>query len=672
MLKLKKKTGISPPAETGKKELDLRSVMDRERPFSMFFSGVENDTFFKGCYDMGVRNFLMSYHYIRQRDITKKYQDKGISLFVDSGAYTYMGNSKYQEYTPEQWEKQIQSYLNWAKNHKDMIFAMASLDLDLLVGAEQVMEWNRKYFEPFMVETGIPVCFVYHQERAVISWEQHCQRYPYVGISFATGDFDLNTGIELLRIAEKHKSLVHGMAMTHTSLLTKLPFYTVDSTTWLVGLQYGEVNYWTGKKMTRLKKDQWKKNMLNAVCGTKFNREKLLEEDKEEMIKVNVHAFVEAEKFIQERLKSMMYWLKPDIKQRSEDDIQGFVFPDEKWLRNVNSNSDWKEWAEALNISTEDKNTCINCITDMTCFLNWKEPAYQGFISDVYEEELIKNLHDEFINRIVESQEDIITDLQDFYKECFLGKNDKLLLLGTNFDRIVKEREEYITDDEYDLEDVSPMELQNMVSNLLPLSESDVAPEISELDDEIFKEHNIIPVRDSSGKFLKGQKKVHRPKKMYSDKFPKLACDTCFNAQKCPEYKAGYACAYNKLFDKFDTRDMGDIIQAMQSIVNFSLGRLQRSMLTEMMSGGLPDPAVSGMIDQSMRQLMQLKQMYECGNTEVLKQTKIIKGDGTQETTTQVTNPQSGGILEKIFGGLGNSQPGDEKDIVNEDLGKGT
>ena len=92
------------------------------------------------------------------------------------------------------------------------------------------------------------------------------------------------------------------------------------------------------------------------------------------------------------------------------------------------------------------------------------------------------------------------------------------------------------------------------------------APEIDDLDDEIFKEEGIIPVRDERGRFLKGQKKVARPKKLYSNKYPKMACDTCVNAQLCPEYKAGYVCAYNKMFERYDTRDMADVIQAMQGI----------------------------------------------------------------------------------------------------------
>lgn len=651
------------------KQKSLWDIVDREQDFHMLYSGVEDERNFDILYSMGIRRFLISYQYVQRKHMDiDKFNNLGVKFFVDSGAFTYMSDYKYQDYSIEDWEKQIERYLKWAKKHKDIIFAIASLDIETLVGGEQVQIWNEKYFEPFMLETGIPVCFVWHEDTS-LSWEQYCQRYPYVGLSGGVDDTFEKDLRDSLRVAEKYNTVVHGMAMTKTSLLTSLPFYTVDSTTWLVGLQYGEVNYWTGKKMTRLKKDKWKGNMLPKLVSLGFDEQKLLDEDNEEMIRVNVHAFIEAEEYIQKQCKARMYWLRPKSEKRTEDDLKSIEYPTPEWLNNPDEQSKtWDKYADLFNISKEDQALGLNSVIDMTCFMNWDNPDYADFINRVYTPDTIKDLHDFFINRIVQSDEERVSDLIQFYKENLLGENDKLLLMGTNFDRIVKERDTYITDEEYDTEDVNEMELFNKLSKYLPETpEGSEAPEIDSLDDEIFKEEGIIPIRDEKGHFLKGQKQVLKPKKMYSKKFPKLACDTCYAAQKCPEYKAGYACAYNKIFDKFDTRDMGDIIQAMQGIVDFSLGRLQRSMMFEIMEGGLPDPNVSSMMDQSMRYLAQLKSMYENGNTEVLRQTKILRSDGTQEMHTQVTNPQRGGILEKIFGDLGSKEESSDN-IVDSEL----
>ena len=91
-------------------------------------------------------------------------------------------------------------------------------------------------------------------------------------------------------------------------------------------------------------------------------------------------------------------------------------------------------------------------------------------------------------------------------------------------------------------------------------------------------------------------------------------------------------------------------------------------MLTETMNGGLPDPNVTGMMNQTMSYLAQLQRMYECGSQEVIRQTKIMRADGTQEMTTQVSNPQAGGILAKIFGDMGSDTPkeDDGKEVTVE------
>ena len=656
-----------------KKYNNLREVMDYNKPLTIFFSGVESEFYLDTLYDLGIRDFLMSYEYLKGKGFNtfKKYKD--IRLFIDSGAYTYQNDPKYEEYTEEQWVKQIQEYLEWAKKHKDNIFAIADLDLQYLsnVGYEKVYEWRKTYFEPFMLETGIPVCFIYHED-GLDQWEYMCKRYPYVGLSLAIDKVEngSNQLREMFKIAEKHNALCQGMASTNTKLLTQYPFYTVDSTTWNAGLKYGEISVWTGTKMTRIKKNDFETKafpLIQNYEGADFDFDLIREEDKIEMIRVNAYAFVLAEKFVRERLKSKMYWLKLRTTKQSIEDLPSDFFPTPNWFDgDLNG---LKEYAQKMNINPEYENA-YGCIYDMTTFLNWDNDEYDSMRNEYLENDgaIITQLHDLYVNRIVPTMEEKVQDLIKFFTECLEGKNDKLLQLGTNFDRIVKDREDYITDEEYEIADVSEMDLQNTMLKYLPAPvEGSPAPEISDIDDEIFREEGIEPVRDAQGRFIKGQKQVLKPKKLYSNKYPKMACDSCINAQKCPEYKAGYACAYNKMFERFNTRDMGDIIQAMQGIVDFSMIRLQRGMLIETMNGGgLPDPNVTNMMNQTMGYLAQLQRMYETGSQEVIRQTKIMRADGTQEMTTQVSNPQRGGILSQIFGDMGANKE-DDKDSDNKD-----
>lgn len=675
MMKLIKKKATNNEVGTeAPKYNNLREIMDWNVPFQMIYSGVESDAYFNTVYNCGVRDFLMSYHYIQSKHINldehlKEKDD--VRLFIDSGAHTYQNDPTYSEYPPEYWEKHIQRYLRWAEKNKKHIFAIASLDIEHLIGGEQVDKWNKQYFEPFMLRTGIPVCFVWHQN-SYNTWEYCCQRYPYVGFSSVnvlSGEaIDINEYREKLKVAEKFDSLVHGFGMTRTSMLTQLPFYTSDSTTWLVGLQYGEINYWTGTKMSRLKKDKWKKEYLHQICDRYDLSSELLEnEDAEEMIKANIYAFIDAQEFINSRLKSSMYWLKAKTIKVDVNNLPDDFFPDPEWFDGDCSNI--KEYAKKMNINP-DLPELFDVVYDVTTFMNWNNPKYlkmREYYEDPENENLINNLHDTFINRIVSSEEEKVNDLIKFYTACVSGEDDKLLQLGTNFDRMVKERDDYIEDEETELKDLTKEEINRRVFNFLPESAGSEAPEIDELDEEIFKKADIVPTFGKDGKFLKGQTRVRKPKKLYSDKYPKFACDTCYAAAKCPEYKAGYACAYNKMFNRFDTRNMTDIIEAMQGMVSHNLARMQRAMIIETMTGVI-DGNVTSFINQNMALLSNLQKMYESSSAEVLRQTRVVRSDGSEEHTTEITNPQSGGILEKLFSNISSEKEEPKNDKPQEDM----
>ena len=654
---------------------NLYDIIDHTTPFELIYSGVENDSYFDVLYDMGVRNFLMSYHYIQNKHINvpKRFEKLAkIRLFIDSGAHTYQNDPKYAEYDEKYWENHLQNYLKWVEKNQDYIFAIANFDFENVVGAETVNRWNREYFEPFMLRTGIPVCFVWHQN-SYYDWDFFCKRYPYVGFSSVNTEgeaISLNEYKERLKVAEKNDSVVHGFGMTRTAMLTELPFYTSDSTTWLVGLQYGEMNYWTGTKMSRLKKDAWKGTYLNEICNKyNLNPDKLLSEDTVEMIRANIGAFIEAEQYVQTRLKSQMYWLKAKAVKTDVDNLPDDFFPTQEWFDNKGG-EDLADYCRKCNINPEYEDA-FNILYDLTTFMTWGDEEHHKMHEWYLEEEqssLIDELHDLYVNRIVPDKEAKIQDLIDFYKSCVSGENDKLLHLGTNFDRTIKERDNYIEEDNDEIQDISVEEVREQLRNLIPpnlLTDSE-APEIDELDEEIFRKADIVPIYDENHRLVKGQKTVHRPKKVYSDKYPKLSCDTCYAAAKCPEYKSGYVCAYNKMFNRFSTRDMADIIQSVQGMVEYNMSRMQKAMIMETLNGTI-DPTVTGLMDTNIRYMQMLKQMYETGSPEVLRQTKVVRADGTQETTTSITNPQSGGIMEKLLSRLVQPEDvssGEQKEVV--------
>lgn len=662
-------TGEEQVVEPVNKPKTLHDIVDKTRLFRMIYSGVENRKYFDILYNLGIRDFLISYHYIAEKKLDMEYyKSLGIKFFIDSGAYTYQGQEKYHDLPKEYWEGQIVKYLDWAERHKDVIFAIANMDLENLFDFETTKEWNKKYFEPFMIRTGIPVCFIWHPKDGDEGWEYYTKRYPYTGFSWVADsgqDLDFNFGKKMLDTARKNGSVCHGMGMTRTSLLTKMPFYTSDSTTWLVGLQYGEVNYWTGKKMTRLKKEKWKGEYLSEIVALGCNREKLLEEDSTEMIKANIFAFIQAQEYIDLRLKPRMYWLRPTSNKRNINDKESMydLFPDEDWLREETF-EDVETYAQNLNINTEiDLDTMATHVYNISLFCMHREYDMTDILM-----ELLDDYHEEYINRVVGTDEEKIADLEDYAWKVVSGQDDSLLLLGIQEE--AKERDKYIEEEEFEEVEVDEKEYLELAENLgiklLPNSTEGEAPEIDELDKEIFDQTGYAVVRDNKGRFVKGQKLIKKPKNIYSDKYPKLACNTCYAAQTCPQFKEGYVCAFNKMFKRFDCRRTEDILEAMQGMVNLNMERMQRVAIFEMLDGGMPDSSLTSMIDQNMRLLMNMKDVYEA-QQEVVRQVRTIGADGTIQETTQVNSNAGSGVMEALMKNLLNNNNNKENGLdINE------
>ena len=126
----------------------LWDIVDHEQDFHMLYSGVEDERNFDILYDMGIRNFLMSYQYVQNRHMNvDKFSGLGIKFFIDSGAHTYQNDPKYAEYDVEYWEEHLQKYLKWVEKNKDYIFAIANFDFENVVGAEKVKEWNEELMQ---------------------------------------------------------------------------------------------------------------------------------------------------------------------------------------------------------------------------------------------------------------------------------------------------------------------------------------------------------------------------------------------------------------------------------------------------------------------------------------------------------------------------------------------
>lgn len=733
---------------TSIKELHERYGKDINQQTNLVMSGVESDAYWDIAIGAGIERLLVSYHYIQRKG--KKFlrdrlaKNPNVKIMIDSGAYTFhVKEDEYKQKPMEFWDKYLEKYTNFIRENKDLIFAVVELDIANIVGFDKVDEFRRKYFEP-LKEDGLLVCYVWHGYDGKKYWEEMCKKYDYVGFSLENSDLKESEIMRMVNVARRHNAVVHGFAVTRVDLMSRVPFFTGDSTTWLVGTQYGELNWFDGRKMKRLKKADWKTTYKQKFIKLGANWDLAGEENPYELIRINLLVFKEAEKYIRKRVKGKMYWMdksagappvtrglsrrpkpaieeeevketvsikpkkklvrkkkKPEaeetvgdnfkavtkeeveqeIKERLADmpekpktkfeifselsktsapEIRDFdamiaALPTKEWFEG--DTEDYLEYARAVGLpSTMGKEDILDILFNYAAFL-------RDGVEDIPDADLI-SLAEILANYTGKDREEALAKLIEYYSGNITGiRNDfkeEDLPSGEAPPR-PKEREEYLEDDAYEMKDMTDDEL----ASFLPAPIDADMPEVDELDKELGKQ-GIVAVRDDKGRFLKGQKKVRKPKNLASKHFPKLACNTCYKAGECPEYKPDYACAYEKIFKKFDTRDFDDVLDGMHSMTNMNMERMQRLMLFETMDGGMPDPTLTSMIDQNMRLLQMTKQMHEQKAQIVATQRRTIRADGSEETVSSVSNP-NGGILAQIFG-MGNQEDSKRREMNEEFL----
>jgi len=157
-----------------------------------------------------------------------------ISVFLDSGAFSA-------------WSKgvdiDIQDYITFIKENEDMIDVYANLDV--ISDVDQTWE-NQKIME----DAGLTPLPVYHcRSNEDIKYLHKCMEYPYFCLGGMAKGFSSGQRVEVLdRVwsvickegkSPKHK--VHGFGMTAFRLMRRYPWYSVDSTSWIMTSRMGSI-----------------------------------------------------------------------------------------------------------------------------------------------------------------------------------------------------------------------------------------------------------------------------------------------------------------------------------------------------------------------------------------------------------------------------------------------
>ena len=200
------------------------------------------------------RYVLESFYYIQdwqKAELRKRTWDM---FLLDSGAFTFMSNSK----TKVDWNEYIQRYIDFI-NEYDITYFF-ELDIDSVVGYDNVLKLRAK-LEQGTHKQCIPV---WHKSRGIDEFKKLCEEYKYIAIGgLVTKEITKKEYGNLKKLVAYAKSKgvkVHGLGFTNKDAYT-YGFYSVDSTNWLSSSRFGGVDVFNGKEMQKISPPQGKKGV---------------------------------------------------------------------------------------------------------------------------------------------------------------------------------------------------------------------------------------------------------------------------------------------------------------------------------------------------------------------------------------------------------------------------
>jgi len=205
----------------------------------------------------GVKNMLISYHYIRKdpkltRQILQDVRAEGGLFMTDSGAFSFLNDKNFDANTFD-WLGYLEEYTNWLQANKEYIFSACNLDVDAYVGHETVKRWNDKYFKP--LEKDINIIYVAHPnvlgKGELDCFKEYCNEYDYVAVN----EYFSKHASSIYQTAKQTKTAIHGLAWTKPTILKDFPFFSVDSSSWVNYQKYGATPVWDGTNFTTYDKD---------------------------------------------------------------------------------------------------------------------------------------------------------------------------------------------------------------------------------------------------------------------------------------------------------------------------------------------------------------------------------------------------------------------------------
>lgn len=180
-----------------------------------------------------VKYYLESYHFIKKGNYVDRIRKGGYQIFLDSGAFSAFTSGVHVS---------LNQYAEFVLEHRDIIEIASVLDA---IGDPEQTFYNQQDLEK--LGCNVLPCFHYGEPTDLLDY--YVKKYDYITLG---GMVPISNGpleIWLDELWQEHltdehgiaKLKVHGFGMTARKLMTKYPWYSVDSSSWIQMAAHGNV-----------------------------------------------------------------------------------------------------------------------------------------------------------------------------------------------------------------------------------------------------------------------------------------------------------------------------------------------------------------------------------------------------------------------------------------------
>lgn len=180
--------------------------------------------------------FLESYHYMKDSPTEQALRDTKSTVFLDSGAFTMFTQGT---------EIDLKAYGKYVKNNQDIIHKASNLDA-IGAGKEQLTYNNQKELESYGIDIG-PVHHARDDDRWLKRYIDEGYDYIFLGGMVPEETAYLLNWLNHLwhnYLTKKDgtpRFKVHGFGLTSLPLMYRYPWFSVDSTSWVMVSRFGGV-----------------------------------------------------------------------------------------------------------------------------------------------------------------------------------------------------------------------------------------------------------------------------------------------------------------------------------------------------------------------------------------------------------------------------------------------